>query len=187
MKSGERTKEKIGSAFKKLMIDRPFDSITITDITDACSLNRLTFYYHFQDKYDLMNWIFYKDVIDPIRGSIDVDNWPDKLYSALTVLKEDGEYYCSSVSYDRVELRTYLFDVSFEVMTEVIRDITKDMDVEKEDIDFFVSFLAHGLSGMMLDWIQGGMTDDPHDIVRRVVSVVDGCKLYGFESVSEAL
>ncbi len=75
MKSGERTKEKIGSAFKKLMIDRPFDSITITDITDACSLNRLTFYYHFQDKYDLMNWIFYKDVIDPIRGSIDVDNW----------------------------------------------------------------------------------------------------------------
>ena len=169
------------------MIERPFDTITITDITDACGLNRLTFYYHFQDKYDLMNWIFCKNVIDPIRGTIDVDNWPDKLYTALTVLKEDGDYYCSSVSYDRVELRTFLFDVSSEVMNEVIRDITKDREVDKEDIDFIVTFLSHGLSGILLDWIQEGMTEDPKDIVRRAVRIADGCKIYGSESVSESV
>ena len=187
MKSGEKTKERIAAAFKQLMIQRPFDSITITDITDACGLNRLTFYYHFQDKYDLMNWIFYKDVIEPVRGSVDVENWPDRLYNALKVLRDDGDYYCSSVSYDRVELRRYIYDVSSEIMTEVIRDITKNTDAEKEDIDFFTAFFSHGLSGILFDWIQRGMVEDPKDIVRRAVRVVDRCKMYGFEKITRMI
>ena len=70
MKKGESTKRNIADAFKKLMKENDFDSITITDITDACDLNRLTFYYHFKDKYDLLNWIFYNEAITPFMEGV---------------------------------------------------------------------------------------------------------------------
>ncbi len=187
MKSGEKTKEKIAAAFKQLMVQRPFDNITITDITDACGLNRLTFYYHFQDKYDLMNWIFYRDVISPIRGSVNAENWPDKLYAALKVLKEDGDYYCSSVSYDRVELRRYIFEVSSEIMTEVVRGITKDSNAEDDHVSFFETFLSHGLSGILFDWIQAGMAEDPEIIVKNLVRIVDESSVQTIKNAAEII
>lgn len=45
-------------ALKELMEEVPFDKIRISDICDRCDMNRKSFYYHFRDKYDLLNWIF---------------------------------------------------------------------------------------------------------------------------------
>ena len=50
MKKGELTKKTIANAFKSLMETEEYEGITITDITDKCDLNRLTFYYHFKDQ-----------------------------------------------------------------------------------------------------------------------------------------
>ena len=50
------TKKVIADGFRYVMEKKSFDKITISDITDKCGLNRQTFYYHFQDKYELLNW-----------------------------------------------------------------------------------------------------------------------------------
>ena len=52
-----RTKLQLEEAFKKLLLEKPFHKITIKDLTDACYLSRMSFYYHFQDLYDLTEWI----------------------------------------------------------------------------------------------------------------------------------
>ena len=57
------TKNAIAAGFRTLMEKKSFEKITISDITDECGLNRQTFYYHFKDKYDLLNWIFYNEII----------------------------------------------------------------------------------------------------------------------------
>lgn len=43
---------------KKLMEKKPFSKISVGDICEDCGMNRKSFYYHFRDKYDLVNWIF---------------------------------------------------------------------------------------------------------------------------------
>ena len=45
------TKKAIATALKSLILEKPFDKISIANLTKACGLNRQTFYYHFQDKY----------------------------------------------------------------------------------------------------------------------------------------
>ncbi len=52
------TKQALASSLKKLMQSESFNNIKIADICDGCKLNRKSFYYHFRDKYDLLNWIF---------------------------------------------------------------------------------------------------------------------------------
>ncbi|MGN0526482.1 MAG: TetR/AcrR family transcriptional regulator C-terminal domain-containing protein [Acutalibacteraceae bacterium] len=52
------TKHALASALKELMEEVPFEKISVAHICEKCSMNRKSFYYHFKDKYDLVNWIF---------------------------------------------------------------------------------------------------------------------------------
>lgn len=72
-----RTKEMLAESLMKLLARRTLDKITIQDIVDDCGYNRQTFYYHFHDIYDLIDWIFAaqtQELIEKCRacGSLDV-------------------------------------------------------------------------------------------------------------------
>ena len=51
-------KNALAASMKKLMSKNPFSKISVGDICEDCGMNRKSFYYHFRDKYDLVNWIF---------------------------------------------------------------------------------------------------------------------------------
>lgn len=52
------TKKAMATALKELMSEEPFREISVGDICDRCQMNRKSFYYHFRDKYALIDWIF---------------------------------------------------------------------------------------------------------------------------------
>ena len=87
------TKKIIATGFKELMQKKPFEKITISDIANVCGINRQTFYYHFQDKYDLLNQIFCNEVIYPFINDITVDNWSNNLIKMLTVVSNNSKFY----------------------------------------------------------------------------------------------
>ena len=53
--------------FKDLLKEKPFNKITVNDIANKCDINRQTFYYHFKDIYDLLEWIFANEVVEKIE------------------------------------------------------------------------------------------------------------------------
>ena len=58
------TKRALAAALKELMEHKAFEKISVSDICEACNMNRKSFYYHFKDKYDLVNWIYYTEFIE---------------------------------------------------------------------------------------------------------------------------
>ena len=56
------TKILMAETLKKLIKDRPFSKITIQDIVTACNINRNTFYYHFENNYDLLYFAYEQEV-----------------------------------------------------------------------------------------------------------------------------
>jgi len=58
------TKRALAAALKELMDETPFEKIGIAQICDRCAMNRKSFYYHFRDKYDLVNWIFDTEITE---------------------------------------------------------------------------------------------------------------------------
>lgn len=52
------TKKALANSLKELLKEKPFEKISVGEICDRCFMNRKSFYYHFKDKYDLLNWIF---------------------------------------------------------------------------------------------------------------------------------
>lgn len=53
----QRTRQNIMDSFLELVRKRDFNDISIADIAEAAQINRSTFYYHFMDKYDLIDAI----------------------------------------------------------------------------------------------------------------------------------
>ncbi|MCR5795511.1 MAG: TetR family transcriptional regulator, partial [Solobacterium sp.] len=54
----ESTKQALAESLKKVLQEKPLDKITIADLTNDCGLNRQTFYYHYHDIYDLIEYIY---------------------------------------------------------------------------------------------------------------------------------
>ena len=57
----------LAESFKELAVKQPIEKITIKEITDKAGVIRPTFYNHFQDKYELLEWIIKAQLLDPIE------------------------------------------------------------------------------------------------------------------------
>ena len=79
------TKKALAPALKDLMIDLPFDKINVSDICELCDMNRKSFYYHFKDKYDLVNWVFDTEFMEVVGETECLRGWEffRKLYMAF--------------------------------------------------------------------------------------------------------
>ncbi len=56
------TKLLMAETLKKMIKDRPFSKITVQDIVAECNINRNTFYYHFENNYDLLYFTYSQEV-----------------------------------------------------------------------------------------------------------------------------
>lgn len=61
--ASDQTKYALAAALKELMAQKPIDRITIHDLTERCGIRRQTFYYHFEDVYDLLRWMFQAEAV----------------------------------------------------------------------------------------------------------------------------
>ena len=66
------TKQALEASLKQMMLKKPLDKITIRDITEACGISRMTFYYHFKDIYDLVEWVCVEDASRALQGKKDL-------------------------------------------------------------------------------------------------------------------
>ena len=69
------TKKAIEASLKNLLLKKPFDKITINDIAEDCGISRMTFYYHFKDIYDLVEWACEEDAKKILDGKDDYKTW----------------------------------------------------------------------------------------------------------------
>lgn len=87
----EVTKRLMADALKRLMTKKPLNKITIREITEDCGVNRQTFYYHFEDIYDLMRWMFRQEALALLDQREGVVIWQDGLLQLFRYLEENRE------------------------------------------------------------------------------------------------
>ena len=83
------TKKKIADCVRQLMKRKEISKITIGDIMEATGMSRQSFYYHFKDIYDVLEWIGCNDFKDQLQGQYDsMEKWACDL---MEVLQRAGE------------------------------------------------------------------------------------------------
>ncbi len=169
------TKRALEESLKRLLLEKPLGKITIADITNDCGISRMTFYYHFQDIYDLVEWACEEDAARAIAGNKTADTWQTGLLDTFLALRENKPFI-ASIYHDmsREQVERFLVPVVSDLVKSVVDEHAARRHVREQDRDFIARFFAHALIGTVLDWIARDMRDDPQQLVQRVATIADG-------------
>lgn len=180
------TKRAIGYAFKDLLKEKRFNKITITDIANNCAINRQTFYYHFQDIKDLVEWLCIDEVDNILNKNDEREKWEDKFLTIFKVVlkeKEVVENIYHSVSVE--VLRTNLYRLVYPIIYSEIVEESKGKNLREEDKKFITDFYKYAFVSIVLDWIDKGMIENPEIIVLKVSNLITGTINHACLAVNE--
>ena len=86
----------LAESFKEIASSKPIEKITIKEITDKAGVIRPTFYNHFQDKYELLEWIVRRELMDGIREGIADGKFRESIITALSTMTEEKSFYTNA-------------------------------------------------------------------------------------------
>ena len=177
----QMTKRALVQSLKELLTEKPLDKITVTDLTEQCGVNRMTFYYHFKDIYDLIEWTCTEEASKALAGKKTYNTWQEGLINIFNAVLENKTIVLNVYhSVSREQLERYLYAVTYELLINVIEEQSANMSVRQDDKERIAHFYKYAFVGLVLDWIKHDMKDDPNIIVADLSVAIHG-------SVSAAL
>lgn len=144
------TKRALASALKKLMEEKPFAKISVSDICEACDMNRKSFYYHFKDKYELVNWIYYTECIAALRKK-DYQNIDWGLAEDLCAyFYENRSFYRKTLT---IEGQNSFSEYFRDIIVMVLSKSMEEMFGQDEFLDFYVNFYTDAFLCAIKRWL----------------------------------
>ena len=169
------TKRALEASLKSLLLQKPLSKITVTDITEDCGINRMTFYYHFKDIYDLIEWSLLEDAKKALEGQRTYDTWQQGFLQIFDMVLDNKPFITNvyhSISREQVEL--YLYRLTYDLLFGVVEEQSAGMSVRAEDKQFIADFYKYAFVGIMLDWVRRDMQEDPQQIIDRLSTLLHG-------------
>ena len=171
----QMTKRALEASLKELLRHKPLDKITVSDLTDHCGVNRMTFYYHFKDIYDLVEWCCEEDAARALAWQKTYDTWQQGFLQILEALRKDKAFFTSVYrSISREQLENYLYRLTYDLMMGVVEERAAGMTVRPEDKEFIANFYKFAFVGLTLDWIKNDMRQDPAQLVEQLSTLIHG-------------
>lgn len=161
------TKNALAASLKNLMLERPFEKISVSDICEACGMNRKSFYYHFKDKYDLVNWIFCMDFLGKMDISSYRTGWDAVLDICMRFYADRGFYEPALKIEGQNSFREYVIDT----IRPLLRYYIADMYNKDEEQEFFITFFGDAFLSAIMRWMSEGMKMTPEQFVQNLKNV----------------
>ena len=169
------TKRALEASLKNLLLQKPLSKITISDITEDCGINRMTFYYHFKDIYDLVEWSCLEDARKALDKNKTYDTWQQGFLQIFEEVLENKQFVMNVYRcVHREQVEKYLKPLVDSLLLDVINERSAGMTVRDEDKSYIAQIFSYIFIGLMLDWINDDMREDPKMIVNRLAMLIKG-------------
>lgn len=171
----DTTKRALEESLKHMLLKKPLDKISISDITNDCGISRMTFYYHFRDIYDLVEWSCEEDAARALAGNKTYETWQQGFLQIFEAVRNNKPFIMNVYrSVSRSQLERYLYKVTYALLLNVVNEEAEGMSVDEEDKAFIAHFYQYAFVGLMLEWIQDDMKEDPAAIIERLTLLMQG-------------
>ncbi|EEI24591.1 TetR/AcrR family transcriptional regulator [Lentilactobacillus hilgardii] len=167
------TKIKLGGTLKSLMMTTPVDKITIDMLTQKADLTRNTFYYHFEDIYSLLEWVYKQDLLSNINAYTKIEDWK-VAYRLILNYIEDNKTFCMNTfhSVARDLLENFLYSVASDLVGKVI--IHSDRNVSKKLTESIQDFYGWALVMQVVQWLSNDLKESKVDVIQRASIMLTG-------------
>lgn len=169
------TKRALEQSLKNLLLKKPLTKITVGDITDNCGINRMTFYYHFKDIYDLVEWSCLEDAKQALDEKKTYNTWQQGLLQIFGAVQKNKPFILNVYRcVHREQVEKYLQPLVDQLLLDVIDEKSNGITVRDEDKQFIAQIYSYMLIGLMLDWIKDDMREEPQQIVEKLAKLIKG-------------
>ena len=172
----DHTKQIIARSLMELMKKKPLEKISVAQIADNCGLNRHTFYYHFNDKQDLVRWIFDYDTSECIEMSQPTDVAQERhtahIHKIIDIMYANKSFYINALSdAGQNSLQEYLYDVIFAFRKKQIYILLDGRAISPEAEKFLADYYTCAIYGLIMRWVKNNMPDPEGVFYRGFMNV----------------
>ena len=168
------TERAMMAAFLKLLEKRSMDKITVKDIIEEVGVNRNTFYYHFEDIYDLIDSIFHEEMKNVAAELRDDSTFESIMQRAAQILLDNRaaiRHLYDSKSRDVIY--KYLDKVTGLFIDKLVRQKADGTEINEEGIKFITYYYASATISHTLNWIEKGMPAYNDDLIKIMATSFD--------------
>lgn len=168
------TKEIIARTFTELLDEKPMSKVTVKDIVERCGVNRNTFYYHFRDIPDVVEFILKKKWDEILEA-------PQEKASILECMEEMAALVRSNRKlmlnvYKSVKRDTFLFymnEVATYIITEYFDKNMNEFNLDKREIQMLIKYYKCLFIGILIEWLDHGLEDDLGAEIREMLQLLE--------------
>lgn len=161
------SKEKIIDTYKMLVIKKQGSKVTVKEICEVLEISRTTFYKYFKDSYDILEYIFVNDAMQPIEFLISanldtktiIEGWYLSFY-------RNKEFYCYAI---RDESQNSLFNTVINKLTVFNMKLYENY-VSKEDVEYYAYKYASLQAMLLKKWMFEGMVVEPKKMAEYFIT-----------------
>ncbi len=172
MANSNITKQALANALRELMEETTFDKIQVAHICERCDMNRKSFYYHFKDKYDLLNWIFDTEIMPVIQNNSETE----QLQQCVEAIRNVCNYFYENRNFYRKALKIQGQNSFAEHFKEYIMPFLRVRLiylVGEENVDeFTLNFFTDAAVCAIERWLLDKNCIPPEELVAKIVHLV---------------
>lgn len=172
---GFRTKRKLADALKEQLNAKPLEKVRIHELTEQCDIHRQTFYYHFDDIYDLFTWCMQQDAEMLSARLTQVPSWQDSLRGLLEYAAENRGYFMAGLAHIPPAKRQSLWA---KVLAAVLKKFPSAYPAGQErgaEPQAYWKSISVMLSTLLEKWVRGELGQSPDEVIRFLEALSD-CK-----------
>ena len=148
-------KAMIADTLNGLLKQKQLDKITVKELVDACHISRQTFYYHFRDIMDVVEWYQNKTLKKSIESSLTASNCQDAIKGMVQETFQHKELIQHLLSSQRREEMEQLFVKAIRsYLEEMLRQKAPDLALSPADAETILCFYSWGMIGLILASLQ---------------------------------
>lgn len=173
MANATTTRRAIAAGLKELMATRPLAELSVGDIARQCRVSRNTFYYHFKDKYDLLQWLFQDELSPLLEPHAASEDWAGGLQALCGHMQAEQAFYLRVL---QVRERNIFGDclMRFYERQLALAVCGPEGDPGAPSARLMARFYAHALVGVLMDWAFAGMRQDPLPFIQMLDELLSG-------------
>lgn len=167
------TKRQFADALRELMREEPFARISVSDIAEKAGISRKSFYNHFKDKYELVNWICYTQFVQTKEAFLEGNAW-SAFSSFLEFFASDPRFFANALQdMSQNSFGQYFSDMLFELVYGAMAKGFRAKGISEKWIGLAASALVEDARLVIIIWLEEDAECDPAELLGFLKSASD--------------
>lgn len=181
----QNTKKALAKALKESMKNKPFNKITVSELIKSCDMNRKTFYYHFEDIYALLKWMFEQEAVEVVKHFDLLVDYEEAICFIMDYV--EGNEHIVNCAYDSLGqdgLKRFFYADFSEMIVSLIDHGEKitGKSLSPDYKEFLSNFYMEAMAGMLIDWIKNRKERNRSIIIKYITNTIQESLLGIFDA-----